>query len=245
MRSPKAMIGSDTPHSDATTVTCGDRSKTCGRMQLALLVAIPVALFATVDAGRAGDASERNAPAYGAEAKIQYCTDCHGSSGRGYVGFFTMPRLAGQSSDYLVRQLQAFVEQRRGNTLPMRMGRVHSLHPSTRRVVAAHFSQLNPSPFGRAPRELVAAGKRIYDEGIPAANIPACSACHGPDGKGDGAAIPRLAGQLYGYTLKTLDNWNRERAPGSGDPGNVMRTVTQNMSRSQNAAVAAYLSYQK
>ena len=64
-------------------------------------------------------------------------------------------------------------------------------------------------------------------------------------GKGDGAAIPRLAGQLYGYTLKTLDNWNRERAPGSGDPGNVMRTVTQNMSRSQNAAVAAYLSYQK
>lgn len=245
MRSPKAMTGSDTLHSDATAVDSRDRMKTRGRMQLALLVAIPVTLFATVDVGRAGDVSERNFPAYGAEAKIQYCTDCHGSSGRGYVGFFTMPRLAGQSSDYLIRQLQAFVEQRRGNTLPMRMGRVHSLHPSMRRVVAAHFSRLNPSPFGRAPRELVAAGKRIYDEGIPAANIPACSACHGPDGKGDGAAIPRLAGQLYGYTLKTLVNWNRERDPGSGDPGNVMRTVTQNMSRSQNAAVAAYLSYQK
>lgn len=212
-------------------------------LQLTVPFVILSVLFANV--GRASDTDFYITPSYGPGGKIGYCTDCHGSSGRGYVGYFIMPRLAGQSSEYLVRQLQAFVERRRGNTLPMPMARVHGLSPATRREVAAHFSHLDPSPFGRAPRQLVATGKRIYDDGIPEANIPACAACHGPDAKGDGAGIPRLAGQLYGYTLKTLENWDRERSQSTGDPSNIMKTITHNMTRSQNAAVAAYLSYKK
>jgi cytochrome c553 len=231
-------------------ISLGGGSKSRTRMHLIWQIAPPAAVLAIIffsTLGRAGDAamSGYHAATYGIAGKIEYCTDCHGSSGRGYVGFFIMPRLAGQSSEYLVKQLQAFVERRRGNTLPMPMARVHGLSPATRREVAAHFSHLDPSPFGRAPRQLVATGKRIYDDGIPEANIPACAACHGPDAKGDGARIPRLAGQLYGYTLKTLENWDRERSQSSGDPSNIMKTITHNMTRSQNAAVAAYLSYKK
>jgi cytochrome c553 len=212
-------------------------------LQFGLPAAILVIVFS--GAGRAGDTDRHAFANYGLEAKIQYCTDCHGSSGRGYHGFFLMPRLAGQPTEYLVKQLHAFAERRRGNTMPLRMSRVHGLNPSTRRAVASHFSHLNPGPFGMGPRALVASGKRIYEEGIPGANVPACSACHGPEAKGNGAEIPRLAGQLYGYTFKVLVNWGKEREQGPGNPSNIMKTVTQNMTRSQSAAVAAYLSHQK
>ena len=236
----------DPEHAQAIAVNARRESRIVkGRiLQLGLPAAILVIVFS--GAGRAGDIDGRAFSNYGLEGKIQYCTDCHGSSGRGYYGFFPMPRLAGQPTEYLVKQLQAFAERRRGNTIPMRMSKVHGLSPPARRAVAAHFSHLNPAPFGRAPRELVATGKRIYEDGIPAANVPACAACHGPAAEGNGPEIPRLAGQLYGYTLKVLVNWGRERDhPGPGDPSNIMKTVTQNMTRSQSAAVAAYLSYQK
>jgi cytochrome c553 len=238
------MITGPNPESQATAANSSE-----GRMVKVgiLLLALPAAILMIVfsGAGRAGDIDRHAFSNYGLDGKIQYCTDCHGSSGRGYYGFFPMPRLAGQSTEYLVKQLQAFAERRRGNTIPIRMSKVHGLSPSTRRAVAAHFSHLNPGPFGRAPRELMATGKRIYEEGIPAANVPACSACHGAAAEGNGAEIPRLAGQLYGYTFKVLVNWGKERDPSPGDPLNIMKTVTQNMTRSQSAAVAAYLSYQK
>jgi cytochrome c553 len=232
---------------DAENVTLDAKRDRCFFMLILLQLTVPFVILSVLfsNVGRASDTDFYITRSYDPGGKVGYCTDCHGSSGRGYVGYFIMPRLAGQSSEYLVRQLQAFVERRRGNTLPMPMARVHGLSPATRREVAAHFSHLDPSPFGRAPRQLVATGKRIYDDGIPEANIPACAACHGPDAKGDGARIPRLAGQLYGYTLKTLENWDRERSQSSGDPSNIMKTITHNMTRSQNSAVAAYLSYKK
>ena len=72
-----------------------------------------------------------------------------------------------------------------------------------RTALAEHFSDLNPKPIGGAPRELVAAGKAIYEEGVPDANVPACAACHGPEAKGSGP-IPRLAGQLNPYIIKGI-----------------------------------------
>ena len=87
-------------------------------------------------------------------------------------------------------------------------------------------------------------GKRIYDEGIPEANIPACAACHGPDAKGQ-EAIPRLAGQLYAYTVKELTNWSRERGQGSAkdDTSAVMTPIAHALTPAQVSAIAAYLSY--
>ena len=34
-------------------------------------------------------------------------------------------------------------------------------------ALAKHFYGLNPKPLGGAPKELVAAGKKIYEEGLP------------------------------------------------------------------------------
>ena len=79
---------------------------------------------------------------------------------------------------------------------------------------------------------------------MPEANIAACSACHGPDAKGHGE-IPRLAGQLYPYTVKALSGWTRERGQGGAgksDASAIMVPTTHNLNPAQISALAAYLS---
>jgi cytochrome c553 len=86
-------------------------------------------------------------------------------------------------------------------------------------------------------------GKGIYEEGTSDANIAPCSSCHGSDAKGDGA-FPRLAGQLYEYIVKRFEGWRNERQASLVNPDTsvIMESIAQNLSESQIAAVAAYLS---
>jgi len=175
-----------------------------------------------------------------ASSKADYCTDCHGPSGQGYHGYLTMPRLAGQTPEYIVNQLRNFAERSRERDLFINMSRIHGLGADQRAALAEHFHGLNPSPIGGGPQNLVGEGRRIYQEGIPEANIPACAACHGPDGKGQDA-IPRLAGQLYTYTVKELTNWGRERAQGREDSSAVMAPIARALSPAQSSAIAAYV----
>ena len=175
------------------------------------------------------------------QAKIQYCSDCHGPSGQGYRGYFPMPRLAGQTTEYFENQLRAFIERRREAHMPMTMSRVHGVSPALQTALAAHFSELNPPPFGRAARQSAGTGKDIYEQGVPDDNVPACQVCHGPDAKGTGP-IPRLAGQLYPYTVKELENWDKERGQANSDTSAVMRPIAHILSKAQVEAVAAYLS---
>ena len=55
--------------------------------------------------------------------------------------------------------------------------------------------------------------------------------------------IPRLAGQLFPYTVKTLTNWNKERGQGAAkDTSAIMVPTTHNLTQSQIVAIAAYVS---
>jgi cytochrome c553 len=213
---------------------------------IALQFALQAAILAIAFSANAGPDNERRTTASerGLQAKVGYCTDCHGSSGQGYQGFLPMPRLAGQRPEYFESQLRVFAERTREKDIFLNMAKVHGLSPTTRAAVAAHFRNLNPSPIGGAPKNLVAAGKKIYEEGIPEASVPACLACHGPDAKGT-QAIPRLAGQLYSYTIKELKNWTKERTGGPTATSAIMEPVIHNLTQSQITAVAAYVSYLK
>jgi len=219
-------------------------------LRLALQAAIlAIAVSAAAPVGSAEPGHSRRGLAArtehgGVAAKAEYCTDCHGPSGRGYHGYLTMPRLAGQTPEYIENQLRSFAERSRERDLFINMGRVHGLSPDMRAAMAAHFRGLDPRPIGGGPRNLLGTGKRIYDEGIPEANIPACAACHGPDARGQ-EAIPRLAGQLYAYTVKELTNWDRERgqSPARDDTSAVMTPIARALSPAQVSAIAAYLSY--
>ena len=174
------------------------------------------------------------------QAKLLYCKTCHGLSGQGYHGYYAMPRLAGQQPQYIENQLRAFIEHRRRNAIMANVA--HALSPSMLSGLAHHFRALDPPPLGgRGPGS--AMGKRIYEEGLPESNVPACSACHGPDARGQDQ-IPRLAGQLPDYFYSKLVNWSAERGQGSSMPDSsaVMGPTSHNLTKSQIAAVAAYVS---
>src|SRR5450432_4289205 len=206
-------------------------------LRLTLSAAMLAVAFCT-----AGRAEDQGVPArQGLKAKLEYCKTCHGLSGQGYLGYFPMPRLAGQQPEYIEAQLRAFIERRRTN--PIMFNVAHVLSPSMLTALAMHFRGLNPKPFGGAPRGSISNGKRIYEEGLPESNVPACSACHGPDGKGQDQ-IPRLAGQLPDYFYSKLVNWTAERGQNSSMPDSsaVMGPTSHNLTKSQIAAVAAYVS---
>jgi cytochrome c553 len=193
----------------------------------------------TVTAAAAAHAQEA-AGRGGFEAKLQYCKTCHGLSGQGYYGYFPMPRLAGQQPQYIENQLRAFIERRRTN--PIMFNVAHVLNPSMVSALAAYFKSIDPKPLGGAPHGSSGLGKRIYEDGLPESNVPACSACHGTDGKGQNE-IPRLAGQLYAYTVAQLTGWKQQRGQGSAvDTSAIMAPTAHNLTRPQVEAVAAYVS---
>ena len=176
--------------------------------------------------------------------KLEYCKTCHGLSGEGYRGYFPMPRLAGQQPKYIENQLRAFIERRRVN--PVMFNVAHVLSSSTLAALSEHFRNLNPEPIGGGPKDHLGLGKTIYEQGLPESNVPACSACHGPEARGH-EEIPRLAGQLFPYTLKALTYWGKERGLGGSrdDTSAIMVPTTHNLNHEQMSAIAAYLSYMK
>lgn len=200
------------------------------------LPALLLVMFATT--ARAEHAAGQRG---GMAGKIAYCKDCHGPSAQGYVGYYPIPRLAGQQVEYLENQLHAFIEHRRTNNIMFNVA--HSLSPSMIAGLAASFRKLDPPPLGGAPRRLAAVGKSIFQGGVPDANVAACAACHGPGATGAGI-VPRLAGQVYPYVIKELTNWGKERGqnPAIRDTSYVMSPVAHSLNRSQIEAVAAYVS---
>lgn len=196
----------------------------------------------TADRARGAERSamhEDNVP-----AKLAYCEDCHGPSGQGFHGYFPIPRLAGQQTQYLKNQLEAFVEHRRTNNIMFNVA--HSLSPGMISALANDFHTLAPPPVGGGVRHLVPVGEKIFQNGVPESNVAACAACHGPNAQGSGE-IPRLAGQLPNYVFNKLINWSKERGQVASKPdiSAVMSPVAHSLTRPQVEAVAAYLSYLK
>jgi cytochrome c553 len=210
-----------------------------------ILTALLVALFAAAaSAAQAQDKNKGKADVAPSElkAKVDYCKTCHGLSGQGFRGSYPMPRLAGQQPEYLVSQLDAFVERRRNN--PVMFNVAHVLSPQMEKALADQFRDLDPKPLGGAPRENIAEGKKIYQQGIEKSDVPPCASCHGDDAKGRDA-FPRLAGQLHDYIHRKLTNWDKERGQDKAKPDNsaIMGPIAHNLTDAQIRAVAAYLSY--
>jgi cytochrome c553 len=212
------------------------------RLQSLLHAAILASIFTAT--GRAEEPAAGAVPKQEFQAKFDYCRTCHGVSGQGFRGAYPMPRLAGQQPEYIENQLHAFIERRRTN--PVMFNVAHVLSPAMVADLAAHFHDLDPKPLGGAPKELVAEGKTIFEDGIPSADVPPCASCHGADAKGNGQ-FPRLAGQLNDYIINKLTNWTKERGqdPANPDTSAIMEPITHKLTQAQIAAVAAYLSYQE
>lgn len=176
------------------------------------------------------------------QSKIYYCETCHGVKARGFHGYYPIPRLAGQPEQYLVNQIGAFSERRRVNNVMFNVAHVQD--PAMVKALVDYFHSQNPPPIGGAPKELVAEGKKLFQEGIPDKDVPPCAACHGVDGHGNDD-YPRLAGQLHDYIFSKLKNWNNERGQGRNKPDNsaIMQPIAHSLTDRQIRAIAAYVNY--
>ena len=211
-------------------------------IQLALLAAILAIVFG--GAGRTSAAETTAVSKPELEANIKYCEICHGHSAEGFRGYYPIPRLAGQTPDFLTYALQAFVERRRTNNIMFHVA--SSLSPGMQTALAAHFHDLHPKPVGGAPADLVAAGKKIFEEGVDprgGGRIKPCGSCHGDDAEGN-QDFPRLAGQLNDYIVDKLTNWSEEfgQQPSKTDVSRIMQPIAEGLTAAQIKAVAAYLS---
>jgi cytochrome c553 len=207
-------------------------------------VVFATAILATVLSAqcRAEDSVKADLSGNAFQAKVTYCKTCHGVSGQGFHGSIPIPRLAGQQPQYIDNQLKAFIERRRENKYMYNVA--HVLKPEMQTALSKYFSGLTAKPVGGAPKELISAGKKIFEDGFPDKNVPPCASCHGPEAKGEGE-FPRLAGQLHDYIFNKLTNWSKERGqdPKHPDTSAIMEPIAHNLTEIQIKEVAAYLNY--
>lgn len=169
-------------------------------------------------------------------SKAAACAACHGPGGNSANPEW--PNLAGQHASYTARQLAAFKSGQRKNDLMKSMA--DSLSDQDVQDIA-HYFAAQTSQIGSADEKLVARGEAIYRGGIKADGVPACMACHGPNGAGNpGAAYPRLSGQQAVYTEKQLLAYRSGER--STDQNAVMRTISMRLNAEDIKALASYVS---
>jgi cytochrome c553 len=196
---------------------------------ISLGISSPVALAA-------GDASAGS-------AKTAVCAACHGPDGNSAAP--TFPKLAGQGERYLEQQIHAIKSGVR--PVPAMAGLTDNLSDQDIADIAAYYASQKTS-IGQAKKDLVARGEQIFRSGIHDKGVPACAACHAPDGLGNApAGFPRLSGQYADYVAEQLKAY-RAAADG-GANGRVtdgdtkpMRTIASRLSDGEIAAIASYVS---
>jgi cytochrome c553 len=181
---------------------------------------------------------------YGQRFADRNCVWCHGPS---LQGFSTAPRLAGQSSQYVMNQLLSFRDHARDNPLSKQYmwgAAANHLSLETAHNLALYLSTISPKSADDGPDVLTATGRTIYQEGIPDANIPSCVACHGPNAEGaaaEGAGqIPRLGGLSYDYLRRRLTQWGEGYHASALPP---MPEIASKLSENDIEALASYLSF--
>ncbi len=197
-------------------------------MKSLLRVCAFAALFASGPALGAGDAAA-------GKAKSVPCAACHGPDGNSVNPEW--PNLAGQLSEYIVKQLQDFKSGARRNSLMS--PQAASLSAADMEDLAAYFASLEPKLTGAADEALAREGERLYRGGDAKLQIAACMACHLPDGRGIPPRFPRLSGQQARYVELQLSAFKSgQRANDAG----FMGPVSFLLSERQIKAVAQYVS---
>ena len=175
-----------------------------------------------------------NNPEPGA-TKAVVCQACHGANGNSVNPQW--PSLAGLGADYIAQQLQNFKSGKRNN--PVMMANVLSLSPEDMTYLVAYFgSQVNTGL--EADPTYQKAGEKLYRAGDKSRGIPACMACHGPNGYGvEPAKFPALRGQHAEYVVKQLTDYASEaRTTG---PNRAMQTIAKRLSPDDMRNLSSYV----
>jgi cytochrome c553 len=186
----------------------------------------------------AATAPEGNAEA--GKAMTAVCGACHGADGNSAAP--TFPKLAGQNARYLFKQMQDIRDGAR--VVPTMAGQLDGKSDQQLADIAAYFSS-QPRSGSQADPDLVALGEKVYRAGVANRGVPACIACHSPNGKGNApAGFPSLAGQHPEYIASQLKMYRTgyEDESGRTNDGDtrIMRTVAFGLSDKEIEAVSSY-----
>ena len=176
--------------------------------------------------------------------KSTTCVACHGADGNSSVPNF--PKLAGQSANYIVKQLTDMKSGAR--TVPEMAAFLPGLSDQDIQDLAAYYSEQSVQP-GAADPKLVELGQKVYRAGNPENGVTACAACHGATGKGVPAAgFPALAGQHAAYIEKQLKAFRaagREDHEGARRENDgetkMMRSTAARLTDDEISALASYI----
>jgi cytochrome c553 len=162
------------------------------------------------------------------------CARCHGYDGAS-DGSGAFPALAGQSADYLTKQLGQYASGERQNAI---MGSIaKGLNENEVQAVAQYYANASPPWIARhaTSPELVAQGKQFALVGDASARVQNCISCHGPNGAGQPPDVPFLAGQYQAYIRLQLLMFKKgyRKSPS-------MQDVAHNLPSQHIEAVAAY-----
>lgn len=174
------------------------------------------------------------------EAQAAPCSGCHGADGATGLDP-SYPNLAGQNEKYLLNQLKMIQAQQRD--IPLMAGQLNGKSEQDLADLAAYYASL-PAKVGQATGDddAIAQAEQIYRGGIASKGVAACSACHNPNGAGNGqAGFPHLGGQPAAYTINQLKAY-RERARSSDEAyGGMMRDVAHGLTDTEIALLADYI----
>jgi len=190
------------------------------------------------------------------------CSGCHAVDGNAQQPSF--PRLGALDAPYIEQRVTTFrtapvppadelvyklvtlagIKKKSGaitrEGLTNMVGMAHAATPEEVKAAAAWYALQKAAPGRRSfDAALIATGKALYANGVPARNVLACQDCHGEQAQGM-ATFPRLAGQNDAYLLGQLARFR------SGERGHspMMTSVAQHLDGEESRAVATYLETQ-
>lgn len=191
-----------------------------GSIAAAFLLMAPVA-------AHAGDAAKAVSLA------ASLCASCHGEDGNSAVP--TFPKLAGQQSAYLLRELKDYKSGKRVSEVMQPI--VAGLNDEDIANLAALYSTQKAAPGAVGDASLVPVGKALYMKGNAKNGVPSCDGCHEEDGTG-GGKFPRVAGQNVEYALEQF----RLYAAGKRTNGaRVMQAIAERLTEQEARAVAEFM----
>lgn len=166
------------------------------------------------------------------------CAACHGPDGNATGNAF--PKVAGQTEAYLIKQLNNFKVQS-GAKEPLRVNSsmvayAMALSDQDIRNVSAFYAGQTYKPATAKNKTTVELGEKIWRGGISDKGVPACAACHGPNGAGIPIQYPRLAGQWGEYNEAQLTAFKS----GTRRNNAAMSAIASRLSEAEIKAVADY-----
>lgn len=184
------------------------------------------------------------APAFAGDSaagaqKSAVCGACHGATGSSINPEW--PNLAGQHESYIAAQLQQFKQAKRDN--PLMMPNAAALSEQDMQDLGAHFASQTPAGLEADPSNYKA-GEKLYRGGDAERKLPACIACHGPQGKGNGPArYPALRAQHAVYTYSQLKAFAEGRRPVPSKEktdNDIMNVIAARLTDDEMRAIASY-----